>query len=177
MIFFSTPIWNQPMRFLNEQTSVGGLNHIGSDWEGKVVVVGGWMDRYATNVMGKNSDMYISYNIYIYMHSVHLHKNPDFQSQPKRDHYEPFSYHRCWRVDPTTGWKLELKNSSSNHNQTPFCVFVVAVVFCGDSFNNRKLLTFRKLPSKPSSQTSMFVALPAVVRFSKTGCKVLEINR
>lgn len=29
MIFFSTPIWNQPMRFLNEQTSVGGLNHIG----------------------------------------------------------------------------------------------------------------------------------------------------
>ena len=32
MIFFSTPIWNQPMRFLNEQTSVGGLNHIG--WAG-----------------------------------------------------------------------------------------------------------------------------------------------
>ena len=34
MIFFSTPIWNQPMRFLNEQTSVGGLNHIGSEREG-----------------------------------------------------------------------------------------------------------------------------------------------
>ena len=33
MIFFSTPIWNQPMRFLNEQTSVGGLNHIG--WAGR----------------------------------------------------------------------------------------------------------------------------------------------
>ena len=30
MIFFSTPIWNQPMRFLNEQTSVGGLNHVGA---------------------------------------------------------------------------------------------------------------------------------------------------
>ncbi|CAJ1389513.1 unnamed protein product [Effrenium voratum] len=29
MIFFTTPVWNQPMRFLNEQTSVGGLNHIG----------------------------------------------------------------------------------------------------------------------------------------------------
>eukprot|EP00930_Biecheleria_cincta_P026801 TRINITY_DN1884_c0_g1_i1.p1 TRINITY_DN1884_c0_g1~~TRINITY_DN1884_c0_g1_i1.p1 ORF type:complete len:685 (-),score=165.52 TRINITY_DN1884_c0_g1_i1:76-2130(-) len=27
MIFFSTPIWNQPMRFLNEQTTVGGFNH------------------------------------------------------------------------------------------------------------------------------------------------------
>ncbi|CAE8631115.1 unnamed protein product [Polarella glacialis] len=27
MMFFNTPIWNQPMRFLNEQTAVGGLNH------------------------------------------------------------------------------------------------------------------------------------------------------
>jgi len=27
MIFFSTPVWNQPMRFLNEQTAVGGFNH------------------------------------------------------------------------------------------------------------------------------------------------------
>lgn len=27
MIFFNTPVWNQPMRFLNEQTAVGGFNH------------------------------------------------------------------------------------------------------------------------------------------------------
>eukprot|EP00931_Biecheleriopsis_adriatica_P089163 TRINITY_DN63330_c0_g1_i1.p1 TRINITY_DN63330_c0_g1~~TRINITY_DN63330_c0_g1_i1.p1 ORF type:complete len:691 (+),score=174.32 TRINITY_DN63330_c0_g1_i1:27-2075(+) len=27
LIFFNTPIWNQPIRFLNEQTAVGGINH------------------------------------------------------------------------------------------------------------------------------------------------------
>mmetsp|Transcript_77630 Transcript_77630/g.180060 ORF Transcript_77630/g.180060 Transcript_77630/m.180060 type:complete len:603 (-) Transcript_77630:124-1932(-) len=27
LIFFSTPLWMQPMRFLNEQTAVGGFNH------------------------------------------------------------------------------------------------------------------------------------------------------
>jgi len=27
LIFFSTPIWMQPIRFLNEQTAVGGFNH------------------------------------------------------------------------------------------------------------------------------------------------------
>mmetsp|Transcript_119497 Transcript_119497/g.254988 ORF Transcript_119497/g.254988 Transcript_119497/m.254988 type:complete len:379 (+) Transcript_119497:115-1251(+) len=28
LIFFSTPIWAQPVRFLHEQTSVGGFNHV-----------------------------------------------------------------------------------------------------------------------------------------------------
>lgn len=27
LIFFSTPVWMQPIRFLNEQTAVGGFNH------------------------------------------------------------------------------------------------------------------------------------------------------
>lgn len=27
LIFFNTPLWSQPIRFLNEQTAVGGLNH------------------------------------------------------------------------------------------------------------------------------------------------------
>ena len=51
MIFFSTPIWNQPMRFLNEQTSVGGLNHIGSerDFGGN-----GW-DRYVITAVGEKT--------------------------------------------------------------------------------------------------------------------------
>ena len=55
MIFFSTPIWNQPMRFLNEQTSVGGLNHIG--WR---EVVGGKVVMGMLQLLGRRTGIYTS---------------------------------------------------------------------------------------------------------------------
>ena len=55
MIFFSTPIWNQPMRFLNEQTSVGGLNHIG--WR---EVMGGKVVVGMLQLLGRRTGIYTS---------------------------------------------------------------------------------------------------------------------
>merc|ERR1712048_697202 len=58
-VFFGTPCWKQPLRFLNEQLSVGGYNHMAQTimfapylrrGKGMVIGVSSWGSQYPITV-------------------------------------------------------------------------------------------------------------------------------